>query len=127
MADERQQLGADGERAAERFLRARGYTIVERNFRCPLGEVDLIALDRRTVVFVEVKTRRRPGSGSPFDAVDPRKQRQIVRTAKYYLGARRLQDRDVRFDVVGVWADGDGFGCELMQDAFEADDSSGSW
>ncbi len=125
MAGERQQFGADGERAAERFLRRRGYTIVERNYRCPLGEVDLIALDGRTVVFVEVKTRRHAGAGSPYDAVDPRKQRQIVRVAEYYLTARRLHDRDVRFDVVGVWPEGGGLTCELLQDAFDPDESGG--
>jgi putative endonuclease len=126
MTDERQRLGAAGEAAAEGALRRRGYTIVERNFRCRLGEVDLIALDGRTVVFVEVKTRRRPAAGSPFDAVDARKQRQIVRAAECYLAARRLQDRAVRFDVVAVWPAGDGFACELRQDAFAADDI-GTW
>jgi putative endonuclease len=120
MMGQRQQLGADGERAAERCLRAHGYTIVERNYRCGLGEVDLIALDGSTVVFVEVKTRRRPAAGSPFDAVDVRKQRQIVRTAEHYVVTRRLDDRDVRFDVVGVWPEGGGFACELVRDAFDA-------
>lgn len=121
MADERRQLGSDGERAAERFLRGRGYSIVERNYRCPLGEVDLIALDRRTVVFVEIKTRRAAHGGAGYDAVDPRKQRQIARVAEHYLAARRLLDRAVRFDVVEVRpaADG-GLHCELMRDAFEA-------
>ena len=123
MASGRQQLGTDGERAAERFLRARGYTILARNYRCPLGEVDLIALDGGTVVFVEVKTRR--GAGSPFDAVDPRKQRQIARAAEHYLNAHRLQDRDVRFDVVGVSPDGGGLACELVQDAFAVDERDG--
>jgi putative endonuclease len=124
MAGERRQLGIDGERAAERFLRARGYTIVERNYRCPRGEVDLIALHGRTVVFVEVKTRRAAASDSPYDAVDPRKQRQIVRVAEHYLSARRLHDRDVRFDVVGVWPHGGVLVCEVLQDAFDPDDSA---
>ena len=122
MAGERRQLGIDGERAAERFLRSRGYTIVERNYRCPRGEVDLIALYGRTVVFIEVKTRRGAAIDSPYDAVDPRKQRQIVRVAEHYLAARRLSDRDVRFDVVGVWPDGDELVCELLADAFDPDD-----
>jgi putative endonuclease len=119
MTDERQRLGVDGERAAQRFLRRRGYTIVECNYRCPLGELDLVALDGRTLVFVEVKTRRGTRAGSPFDAVDPRKQRQIARAAEYYLSARGLHDRDVRFDVVGVWRDGEAIACELVRDAFE--------
>ena len=85
MPDERQLLGAEGERAAEKFLRRQRYTIVARNYRCPSGEVDLVALDRSTVVFVEVKTRTQAGFGSPLEAVDPRKQRQIQRAAQHYL------------------------------------------
>jgi len=119
MSDARRELGIDGERAAERFLRRHGYTIVERNYRCPRGEVDLIALDRRTIVFVEVKTLRHAGEASPFDAVDARKQRQIARAAEHYLAARRLHDRDVRFDVVGVSRAGGDLVCELVQDAFD--------
>jgi putative endonuclease len=121
MSDARQGLGIEGERAAERFLRRHGYTIVERNYRCPCGEVDLIALDRLTVVFVEVKTLRRAGEASPFDAVDARKQRQIARAAEHYLTARRLHDRDVRFDVVGVSRAGGELVCELVRDAFDGD------
>jgi putative endonuclease len=125
MSDARRDLGIEGERAAERFLRRHGYTIVERNYRCPLGEVDLVALDHRTIVFVEVKTLRRVGAASPFDAVDARKQRQIGRTAEHYLAVRRLHDRDVRFDVVGVRSDGGELVCELIKDAFAAEPSCG--
>jgi putative endonuclease len=125
MTDPRQRFGADGERGAERFLRARGYTILERNYRCRLGEVDLIALDGRTVVFIEVKTRRGGADSAPADAVDPRKQRQIARAAEYYLAANRLQERDVRFDVVGVRPHGADWECELIQDAFAVDDGDG--
>ena len=121
MADQRHELGREGERAAEAFLRARGYTIVERNFRCPLGEVDLVALHRRTVVFIEVKTRRGGADGTPFDAVDPRKQRQIRRAAEWFLSARKLTEHAVRFDVVAVWREGDRVRCEALEDAFDGD------
>lgn len=120
MADERHELGRSGERAAEAHLRAQGYTIVERNFRCPLGEVDLVALHRRTVVFVEVKTRR-SAAAAPAGAVDARKQRQMRRAAEWYLGQRRLHDHPVRFDVVAVWHDGDRVRCEVLQNAFDGD------
>ena len=73
------------------------------NYRCGAGEVDLIALDRCTVVFIEVKTRTQPGFGTPFEAVDRRKQRQIQRAAQQYISENRLHARDARFDVVGVW------------------------
>ncbi len=122
MADERHQLGRAGERAAEAFLRARGYTIVARNFRCPLGEVDLIALQRRTIVFIEVKTRR-GGAAAPLDAVDRRKQRQIRRVAEWYVNAQRLHGREVRFDAIAIAHDGDRVECELMRDAFDGEDA----
>jgi putative endonuclease len=121
MAHERQRLGTDGERAAEKYLRRQRYTILLRNYRCRAGEVDLIALDRRTVVFVEVKTRTQVGFGSPLEAVDPRKQRQIRRAAQYYLSENRLHNRDARFDVVGVWWEQGELRCELVKNAFEMD------
>jgi putative endonuclease len=119
--DIRQVLGADGERAAETFLRRQRYAILARNYRCRAGEVDLIALDRFTVVFIEVKTRTQPGCGSPLEAVDRRKQRQIRRAAQQYLSENRLHDRDARFDVVGVWWDNGRVQCELVKNAFDAE------
>jgi putative endonuclease len=115
----RRQLGVDGERAAERFLRRRGYTIVARNYRCRVGEIDLIALDGNSVVFVEVKTLSGAVFGAPHDAVGVRKQRQLGRVAEHYLAAQRLEDRDVRFDVVSVAQRGDELVCELIRDAFD--------
>jgi putative endonuclease len=113
-------LGADGEKVAEEFLRRRRYTIVERNYRCRAGEVDLVALDGDTIVFIEVKTRRGEGFGTPLDAVDPRKQRQVCRAAQQFLSERRLHDRAARFDVVGVWWEDGRPMCELVRNAFEA-------
>jgi len=119
MPDERQVLGAEGERAAEKLLRRHRYKILARNYRCAAGEVDLIALDGTTVVFIEVKTRTQDGFGSPLDAVDRRKQGQVARAAKYFLSEKHLLDRDARFDVVGVWWEGGRVTCELVQNAFE--------
>jgi putative endonuclease len=120
MGDARRQLGGEGERLAERLLRDSRYVILERNYRCLLGEVDLIALDGQTVVFVEVKTRAQSAFGSPFDAVDRRKQRQLERVANYYLVHHRLRDRDARFDVVGVWWENGEPRSELVKNAFDA-------
>lgn len=114
----RQFLGAGGERAAEDFLRRHRYTIVARNYRCPRGEVDLIALDRGVVVFIEVKTRRGATYGSPFEAVDGRKRRHIVRAAEHFIARHGLEDRLIRFDVVGVWWRDGHATCELIKDAF---------
>jgi putative endonuclease len=120
MADDRKQIGHIGEQAAARFLKRHGYTIVEHNYRCRAGEVDLIALDGSVVVFVEVKTRADPDEAAPFEAVTLPKQQRITRAAQYYLSTHRLFDRDVRFDVVGVWWDGRTARCELVRAAFEA-------
>lgn len=118
MPHARQLLGTRGEQAAEAFLRAHRYVILERNYRCRAGEVDLIALDRGMLVFVEVKARRRGSLVSPFDVVDARKQRQIARAAQHYVQRHRLENRVARFDVVGVWYDDDGLSCEHLKDAF---------
>jgi len=120
MSYERRELGAAGEQAAERFLQKRRYVIVARNYRCKLGEIDLVALHRGTLVFVEVKTRRPGGFGHPFEAVGLRKQRQIARAARHFIARHRLHDRDARFDVVGVWWENGRVRCELVENAFEA-------
>jgi putative endonuclease len=120
MTHRRKRLGAEGERAAEGLLRREGYRVLARNYRCPLGEIDLVALDGRTVVFVEVKTRTDESFGDPLEAVGARKQRQIARVAEYYLSAHRLAEREARFDVVGVRFENGQLACELVKDAFEA-------
>lgn len=119
MPDQRQLLGAEGERAAEKFLRRQRYTIVLRNYRCAAGEIDLVALEGSTIVFIEVKTRTQPGFGTPLEAVDSRKQRQVQRAAQFYLSENRLHDRDARFDVVGVWWEDGRVQCELIKNAFD--------
>jgi len=118
----RKWLGARGESAAEEFLRRRGYVIVARNFQCPLGEIDLIALDHGSVVFVEVKTRRGGDFGSPAMAVDRRKQQRMRRAAEVYMSRKRLHDRPARFDVVEVyWGAADTPQCEIIVNAFDTD------
>lgn len=112
-------LGQEGERLAERYLQKKGYTLVERNYRCPAGELDLIVLDRRVVVFVEVKTRTGHGFGSPLEAVEFRKQRKMIRAAQFFLAEKRLQQRDARFDVVGVSWPGREPVVEHIENAFE--------
>ena len=122
MTRHRQLAGRIGERAAERHLAGAGYVILARNYRCSLGEVDLVALERRTVVFVEVKARRGAAAGAPLEVVSAHQRRRIIRAAAHYLGRHGLQDRLVRFDVVGVWLDADPPRCELARGAFQQDD-----
>jgi putative endonuclease len=100
----RQELGALGERHAARALRAKGLRLLEANFRARCGELDLIARDGDTLVFVEVRTRTEGAVLTPLDSVDARKQAQIARTARAYLRARRLPECYCRYDVVEVIA-----------------------
>jgi putative endonuclease len=99
---ERHDRGQQGEREAAQFLSAQRYTIVAKNYRCPFGEVDLIALDRHTIVFVEVRTHTGEVFGDPLASVNARKQRQIAKAALHYLSRHHLHDREARFDVIGI-------------------------
>jgi len=98
----KQVLGREGEKIAELYLKRKGYKLVARNYRCPVGEIDLIVLDRRVIVFVEVKTRTDHGFGTPLEAVEFRKQRKMIQAAEYFLSAKKLHEREARFDVVGI-------------------------
>jgi len=95
-------LGVRGERAAARYLKKLGYIVVARGDRSRFGELDVVAVDGRTVVFVEVKTRRSAALDHPADAVHGDKQRRLTRAATAYLKRHRLLDYPVRFDVVAV-------------------------
>lgn len=100
-------LGRRGERAAARLLARRGMKIVAHGARDRLGEIDLVAVDGQTVVFVEVKTRASHDAGHPAEAVDAHKQAQLTRLALAWLKRNRLLDRPARFDVVAVtWSAG---------------------
>lgn len=111
-------LGRRGERAAERHLKRRGYRIVARNFRAAGAEIDLIAMDGETIVFVEVKTRSGIGVGEPADAVDGRKQQRMRRAAEAFAARRSVADRAMRFDVVAITFDDRKMNLELIKDAF---------
>ena len=101
-------LGQIGEEVAARFLRRRGVTILERNLRSRLGEIDLVGREGGTLVFVEVKARQSDRGDPPQAAVDSRKQARLGRLAAGYLAGRRLGERRCRFDVVAVTLDGEG-------------------
>jgi putative endonuclease len=101
-ASRRQQLGKRGEAAAAKFLANLGYRIAARNYRCPVGEVDLIALDGNTVVFVEVKSRTSAEAADPEITVHREKRRRVTRAAKYFLSRKPALDPPCRFDVVAV-------------------------
>jgi putative endonuclease len=99
-----QALGRKGEDVAHRYLRSRGYNVVARRFRLEdgSGEVDLIARHRNTLAFVEVKTRRTSSYGAPERAVDPEKERKLVRAARSYVLKSGADWSQVRFDIISV-------------------------
>lgn len=94
-------FGRFGERRAARYLKRQGYKIIARNFRCPFGEVDVIAQRGDIVAFVEVKTRSGTGFGLPNEAVRRDRQRRYINCARYFFSGREI-DCTVRFDVVEV-------------------------
>ena len=98
----RQGLGRTGERLAVERLVQDGYHILERNFRCRYGEIDIVAEDEHDLVFVEVKTRRGVAYGHPEEAVTERKQRKLLELALYYLDVHACSERSWRIDVVAV-------------------------
>ncbi len=100
--DHRQNLGKAGEDLACRELARRGYAILARRYRTRLGEIDIVADDHGTLVFVEVKTRAGERCGSPAEAVTGWKQRRLARMAADYLARQGVADRACRFDVVAV-------------------------
>ena len=115
----KRQIGADKEAFVCEWLEKHGYKIVERNFRCRIGEIDIVAREGGYLVFLEVKYRSHEGSGLPEEAVDWRKQRVISRVALFYL--RRFgygETAPVRFDVVAVFGEDD-LSVALYQNAFE--------
>jgi putative endonuclease len=119
MLNLRQQYGAQSESLAARLLKRRGYTILETNYRTPLGEIDIIARDRDTIVFVEVKARRSLGFGGPKWAVTPKKQRKISMVALYYLKTTRQSQVKARFDVVAIRSLAEPPQVEIIRNAFD--------
>ena len=102
MTLKKKELGAKGEEAAVRYLKSKGYRIIERNYRIRLGEIDIIAKQGDDLVFVEVKTRTDNLFGSPFDSITFQKQKQLSKVALEYINKKGCHNRPVRFDVVGV-------------------------
>ena len=101
--NDKQLEGKIGEDKAETYLKEQGYEILCRNFRCMQGEIDIIARDKKTIVFVEVKTRTSTKYGEAREAVDKRKQKHIYESARYYLYQNRKENCTVRIDVIEVY------------------------
>jgi len=100
VTEKSKRLGERGEDAAVAYLERSGFTIVERNWRCPSGEIDVIALDGETLVLCEVKTRKGVQQGTPEEAVTPAKQKRYKRLAAAYIQFADLDAVEIRFDVI---------------------------
>jgi putative endonuclease len=119
MTEERLNLGRLGEDLALEKIKQLGYKCIEKNYRCSMGEIDLIAKDRDCLVFIEIKTRRGRTIGYAKEAVTPRKIRQISKTALAYMKANNCCDAKSRFDVIAVSITGGREEIEVIKDAFE--------
>lgn len=117
----RKLLGDRGERAAVKFLKQQGYRILAKQHRNDFGEIDIIAQDGETSVFVEVKTRTSAEDGQPFEAVDRRKQEKLTRAALAWLKKRRKLEQPARFDIISILWPEEGSEPELThyRNAFE--------
>ncbi len=113
------RLGEKGEGLAEGFLKRKGYKIIQKNYRTPIGEIDIIAQDGDTLVFIEVKARGSIEYGEPFEAVNRTKRQKIANVASLYL--KRFKDTpSCRFDVISIFYKNGKPQFELLKDAFEA-------
>jgi len=119
MTKERIALGSFGEGLARERLKDCGYRILTTNYRCPLGEIDVIAKDGDVLVFVEIRTRKNISPGSVKETVNSRKQRQISKVALTYIRSNNLWESKARFDVVAIGLFGRKKEIEIIKNAFE--------
>ncbi len=112
-------LGKSGEKIALRYLEGQKYRVVARNFRLFRGEIDIIAYDRKTLVFIEVKTRKSTDFGLPEESVTPSKQKQIKKIAQWFLTKNDLDEVECRFDIISLIFNEDaGYSIRHIKDAF---------
>lgn len=101
----KQEIGKLGEDLATKYLEQHGYKVIERNFECRQGEIDIIAIDieKNELVFIEVKTRTNLKYGKPIEAVNQNKQKHLTKAVRYYLYSRHLENEFVRIDVIEIY------------------------
>ncbi len=99
----RHLLGKNGEEDATEYLKKNGYTIIERNFKCKQGEIDIIAKYDEEYIFIEVKTRQNTKYGRAIDAVNRPKQKHIYYASEFYIYTHKLENKYIRFDIIEVY------------------------
>jgi len=114
LTDAKRKEGIEGEERAVKILKAEGYRILERNYRNPFGEIDIIAEEGGYIVFVEVKKRISPRFGEPLHSIDEIKKRHMIRSAQFYLKENKGFNKRARFDVVGISSGG----VKIVKNAF---------
>ena len=119
MTKERQDLGAFGEDLALKKIKRLGYKCIARNYRCPLGEIDIIAKEKDSLVFIEIKTRRGRTTGYAKEAINSRKKRQLSKVALTYMKSNNCCDVKSRFDVVVISLKDGRQEIEVIQNAFD--------
>jgi putative endonuclease len=118
MQTQKQQFGTDSESRAVNYLKKHGYKIIKRNYRTKYGEIDIIAKDGNTLVFIEVKARMSKAY-NPKEAVTTNKKRKISMVALYYMKNTHQMDAKARFDVVSIGPEDNIMGIEIIKNAFE--------
>ncbi|MBE0477838.1 YraN family protein [Candidatus Aerophobetes bacterium] len=120
--DTRKDVGKKGEQVALSFLRKKGYKILDRNFRCRFGELDIVAEEDNQIIFIEVRSCRSLNFGSPLQSLDYFKKKRLTRLALFYLTSHNLKNASCRFDVVAVvFEEGSKIGSiNLIKNAFVA-------
>lgn len=114
------ELGRHGEELARAYLENTGYTILATNYRSPLGELDLVVKKDETIIFVEVRTRSTPSFGTPLESIDRRKQEKLIRLALQFCAHHCLYSKNLRFDVIGIYLNGNDPKIEHIPNAFFA-------
>lgn len=115
----KKETGKKGEQIAAVYLKKSGYKIKELNFRCPMGELDIVASEKKVIVFVEVKTRYSHELGYPEQAVNIKKQKKLSQLALWYMQNKKITDASARFDVVAITLYQDRKEIKLIKNAFD--------
>lgn len=113
------EIGNFGESITEEYLIKSGYRILERNFYCRIGEIDIIAENNNFICFIEVKTRHKSLFGNPCEAVNKKKQIRIIKTAEFYILKNTLFSSYFRFDVIEVFLDKESYNINHIKNAFQ--------
>lgn len=119
MSSEKKDIGKRGEKIAVTYLQHSGYTILEQNYHCKLGEIDIIAYDHHILVFLEVRTKSSLDFGLPQESINLKKQHQISKVALEYISRKKLKNIPARFDVIAISLSEGKEKLEHIKDAFE--------